>query len=298
MKEELQLRINDEDYTLITDYKDDDYYRHSFNRLMNQTYDFDLEQWYQKGYWSDKYQTYSLLHKGEIVANVSVNYIDFNIDGELHKTVQIGTVMTDWSYRLRGLSRTLMVYVLSEVEDSCECIYLYANDSVLDFYPKFDFVYAEEYEYTKLVREQEEKLSVRKLNLQEDDDLELLTRLVNNTKPTSRYAMVGNPGLLMFYLTKWNAEDIYYICELDLIAVASYDEHQLQLTDIYSERDFDLDVVIQALINQRVMTVSLGFTPLDTSSFTAELLKEEGTTFFVRGKNLIDKGLFPELSHA
>jgi GNAT superfamily N-acetyltransferase len=293
-----RIIINQEEYALITDYRDTDYYRRSLNRLTRQTYGFDFEEWYRQGYWGDGYRPYSFLHNNEIIANVSANPIDFLIDGRLHHVLQIGTVMTDHAYRRRGLSRILLQTVLSEYEASCEMIYLYANDTVLDFYPRFGFTEAEEYIHTKYFREQEKKLPVRKLDMLKEADRALVLRLVMNTKPYSKYAMVDNPGLVMFYLTSFLAEEIYYMEELNLVAVAAYEEDNLLLTDLFCEKEVDMDTVINALVNKPEMKVTLGFTPADTVSFTAERVKEKGTTFFVRGRNLIDKGRFPVLSHA
>lgn len=47
--------------------------------------------------------------------------------------------MTDVKYRDQGLLRIIMEKVIAEWKDKCELIYLFANDSVLDFYPKFGF---------------------------------------------------------------------------------------------------------------------------------------------------------------
>jgi GNAT superfamily N-acetyltransferase len=294
----LNIIINNEDYFLIKDYKENDKYRHSLNRLTQQTYGFDFEQWYQQGYWGDLYRPYSLLHNDEIVANVSVNPIEFLMDGKLCHTVQLGTVMTDKAYRHKGLSKALMNIVLKEYEESCELIYLYANDSVLEFYPKFGFVEAEEYVHSKLIKASWDKFTVRKLDRKNTTDNALLTRLVTNTVPSSSYAMRGNPGLVMFYLTSFLSEDIYYIEELELAAVVAYEEENLILTDLFCEHEFDLDAVINSLIDKPERKVILGFTPPNNSAFVAERLKEEGTTFFVKGKNLMNQGKFPVLSHA
>lgn len=293
-----KITVNREEYELITDYKDMDSYRRSLNRLAYKTYGFDFEDWYRQGYWSDRYRPYSLLHKDEVVANVSANPIDFLIDRELHPTLQIGTVMTDTAYRHRGLSRILMQTVLSEFEASCEMIYLYANASVLDFYPRFGFAGAEEYIHTRYVNGQGGKLAVRKLNMSDEKDKAILTRLVTNSKPVSGYSMVGNPGLILFYLSSFMAKDIYYIEELDLAAAAVYEEENLLLNDLFCDKEFDLDQIINSLVNKPGMKVTLGFTPADMDSFLAERLKEEDSTFFVKGRNLLGKGRFPVLSHA
>lgn len=47
--------------------------------------------------------------------------------------------------------RKLIEEVLKDWENNCDGIYLYANDTVLDFYPKFGFEKAKEYQCTKQI---------------------------------------------------------------------------------------------------------------------------------------------------
>ncbi|MGB8455713.1 MAG: hypothetical protein WCD89_25775 [Anaerocolumna sp.] len=81
MKIQENVFMNEKQYILITGYKDDAYYRNSLNRLTEKIYGFDFEQWYQNGYWQNKYIPYSLLYENEIVANVSVNTMEFLMHG-------------------------------------------------------------------------------------------------------------------------------------------------------------------------------------------------------------------------
>ncbi|MHB8131821.1 MAG: GNAT family N-acetyltransferase [Mobilitalea sp.] len=298
MNDALKLTINLEEYLFIKDYKDNSEYRQSFNRLAKKVYGFDFEEWYQQGYWSNKYRPHSLVHNGEVVANVSVNTIDFLVEGELRHTVQIGTVMTAEDYRGRGLSKELMNLIVNEYEDTCELMYLYANDSVLEFYPKFGFVQTEEYVYTRQFTERENKLTYRKINMKDAEDKATITRLISSTLPVSKISMIGNPGLDMFYLTAFMSEDIYYIEELDLATVVEFNDDNMFLMEVFCEKEFDMEEVINSLINKPEMKVTLGFTPLIDTGFSCELLKEEGTTFFVKGKNITGRGKFPILSHA
>lgn len=297
MKNEAKVTIHNQEFILIKDYKHNEAYRQSFNLLTQKTFGFNFEDWYQRGYWGDSYRPHSLLCNDEIVANVSASPIDYMVNGMPIKAVQLGTVMTKETYRHMGLSKVLMEYVLREYEKQCELIYLYANDSVLDFYPRFGFAKAEETVHTKLFTAKDQKLSVRKLDLQDGADLELLTRLVWHTEPYSRCAMIDNPGLVMFYLTSFMAEDIYYIEELKLMAVVTFEGKDLHLVDVFCEEEVDLDLVINSLVTQTETKITLGFTPKEVSSYTAEPLREEGTTIFIKGANILTKSRFPVLSH-
>ncbi|WP_066498821.1 GNAT family N-acetyltransferase [Abyssisolibacter fermentans] len=298
MNERKELVINDKRYYLVKNYKDDDKLRKSFNELTRKTFGFDFEQWYQQGYWQERYIPYSLLCDDVIVANVSVNTIDFLVNGELKHTIQIGTVMTDELYRNQGLITYLMETVFKEYEKRSDLIYLFANDSVLDFYPKYGFKKADEYQYIKQLKKKETAYVIRKLDMNDENDKNTFTRLASNAIPISKISMVDNFGLIMFYCSSFMKDNIYYIKDLDIAVVAGYDGNKLYLQDVFSEKDFNLEIVINELVNQENMTVTLGFTPLEDESYSIEILNEEDTTLFVKGNNIIGKSMFPILSHA
>ncbi len=294
--------INGESYTLISDYKDNEKYRQDLNKLARKTYAFDFEDWYQAGYWKDRYRPYSLLHKEELVANVSANTLDYLVGGERKTYLQIGTVMTEETYRGKGLSRTLMEIVLKEYADM-ELIYLYANDSVLEFYPKFGFTPEKEYVHSKVMHKTGKQLPYRKLDMNSDEDRALIYKLVADTMPISGISMLDNPGLVMFYLTKFMRENIYYFEELKLAAVAEFEDDTIFLSEVFTSNEFMLEEIVRSLMDRETMKVVLGFTPGDTEGYDCEPINEEGSTFFIKRNSPLNmsvpgKGRFPVLSHA
>lgn len=73
-----------------------------------------VSEWFQNGFWGEKYIPCSLVDGEKVIANVSVNRMDFNLDGIEKHYIQLGTVMTDKAYRGQGLSRYLMEKVIEE----------------------------------------------------------------------------------------------------------------------------------------------------------------------------------------
>ena len=53
--------------------------------------------------------------------------------------IQIGAVGTLPEYRNKGLSKYLMDLVLDKYQDSTDISFLFANETVTEFYPKFGF---------------------------------------------------------------------------------------------------------------------------------------------------------------
>lgn len=295
------ININGKGYFLVTDYKNNDVLRSSFNHLTKDTFGFDFEQWYADGYWQNRYIPYSLVNGDTVVANVSVNVLDFFVLGEKKKYVQLGTIMTDKAYRGLGLSRTLMERVLNDWQSKNDLIYLYANDSVLNFYSKFGFEKANEYQCSKVVTKKDLPSAIRKLNMLCKDERDLLYRTASRSKCISKISMIDNVSLIMFYCTSFMKDNVYYLDKLNAIIIAEYDRDILYLQDIFCINHISIDHVVEAMVNEQIQKVVMGFTPLDVSSLEFNLMKEDDTTLFVKSnsKSILtsEKLMFPILSH-
>lgn len=296
------LLIDGKEYVYKSNYKEDVTLRNSFNSLTEKTYGFNFKQWYEDGYWGEKYIPYSLLDGDKVVSNVSVNIMDFFILGEKKKYVQIGTVMTDEEYRGQGLCRVLIELVLKEWEDKCDLIYLFANDSVLDFYPKFGFEVCDEYQYSLNKTKDDKSEKIRKMSIDNDSDREIIYNMACNTIPLSKVSMKNNTSLIMFYCAYFMKDNIYYLEDYDTVVICEFNEDILYLQEVLSRKEVKLDNIINATMNEKTKKVVLGFTPKDISSYEKTLVNEEDTTLFIKiGKdNPFKTGdlMFPVLSHA
>lgn len=293
--------INGKGYVFIKDFKDNKLFRKSYNELTRKTYGFDFENWYQSGYWGSSYIPYSLLDGEEIVANVSVSIIKYKVLGEIKTFIQIGTVMTDSAYRNQGLDRYIMEKVIQEWKNKCDMIYLFANDSVLDFYPKFGFIAVREYQYSKEIKNDNEAIAAEKLDMSLAGSRKLVEERASHSISIQKLAMIKNVGLIMFYCTSFMRNNVYYLRGQDAIVIAEFEGDTLYLQDIFSVSKFDLDNVIKSLTNKEVKKVVLGFTPNDVDGYHAKLLQEKDTTLFVmKDKAALfqdNKLMFPVLSH-
>ncbi len=187
-------------YKVIKDYRGDKELRTSFNELAKKTFGLNFEDWYQNGFWGDNYNPYSIVIDDKVVANVSVNKTDMLLDGEIKHYLQIGTVMTDKEYRNKGLIRRIMEEIEKDYNGKIDGIYLFGNDGVIDFYPKFGFVKEKEYQYSKKVINNG-KFDLEQVIMDNAKSWEKLTKAMNSTVFHGRFDMVGNNELIMFYVT-------------------------------------------------------------------------------------------------
>ena len=258
--------------------------------------------------------------------------------GERKRYIQLGTVMTDESYQNLGLNKILIQRILNEWENKCDMIYLFANDSVLDYYPKFGFVRTNQYQCSNNVIKKDSSALARKLDMSLDTDRNLLYEKANQTLPSSNISMEQNASLIMFYCISFMNESVYYIEEYDTIAIADFEHDTLYLNDVFGTQDISLDNIINVIekiklyhkrrnkvlildnddnryegkienydnvnviINEKTKRVVLGFTPRNISSFKIDLLNEDDTTLFIKSTKdnpfKDNKLMFSILSHA
>lgn len=296
------VEVKGKKYLYETNYKDNEHLRKSFNDLAQKTFGIDFEEWYQEGYWGEGYIAYSLIDDGKVVANVSASIMKFMLNGEKKTYIQIGTVMTADKYRKMGLGRFLMEKVIGEWKDKCDLIYLFANDSALNFYPKFGFVKSDEYEYSTSKINISESSSVRKINLDDYRDRNIFINIIENTKVFSKLAIMNNINLVMFYCISFMKNDIYFIEEYNSIVIANFFEDTLYIQEVFAINDAELENIIGKMISNDINKVVLGFTPINTLLYDEKILDEEDTTLFImaKDKNPIELGKlrFPILSHA
>lgn len=287
-------------YKLVKNYRNDHNLRQRFNELAKKTFGIDFEDWYQNGYWNEKYNPYSIVEDGRVIANVSVNITQMMLDGEQKCLIQLGTVMTEDCYRNQGLIRKIMEAIDEDYEGKIDGIYLFANESVLDFYPKFNFKKALEYEYSK-------KVSIKK-------DRTMMPIVMNNKKAWSRleqvmdkhithsrFSAVDSNELVMFYVTKYMQENVYYDEKLDTYVIAEINGDEILIYNIFSAFEISMDTIIEAF-GKEINKVRLGFIPQNAEGYTITEVREQDTTLFLKGIDVktFEKAqvMFPTLVHA
>ena len=292
-------------YEIVKNYRNNDALRASFNALSKATFGLEFETWYRNGYWGEKYNPYSIVVDGQVVANVSVNTTDMLWDGSRKHFLQLGTVMTAKPYRRQGMIRRIMEEIEKDYGQDVDGIYLFANDSVLDFYPKFGFRTEKEYQYTKKIAPQEGENgridTLVQVPMREKSAWMQLEHAILNSASQSRLALTDNIGLLMFYVTGFMQENVYYDREQEAYVIAETEGEEVLIHNIFSGRQVDPGR-IAAAFGENIRQVRLGFTPVCAEGYTMSEVREEDTTLFIKEKAFDEfekeKLMIPTLAHA
>ena len=285
---------------VIHSYRDNQELRSSFNALAEQTFDgLNFEGWYQNGFWGDNYDPHSIVIDGKVVANVSVNRCDLELGGRRYHILQLGTVMTAPEYRGRGLSRAIMEFIEPQLA-AADGVYLFGNEGVVDFYPKFGFRRGREMEYRKSVS-QSAPAAAERVSMDGPAAWEKLAEAMEKSTFREGCKMVGNPELIFFYVSQFMQESVWYLPGLDAWAVAELEEGDLTIYNVFADEGVTVDDVIAAF-GPEVKTVVLGFAPESAEGWEVLELHEEDCNFFVRGEVFAEFEArllrIPSLSHA
>ncbi len=295
----MECFFNGQAYKYINDPLKDEATRRSYSQLAEQIYGLKFEEWYQSGYWDNRFIPYIIMHEDIAVSSVAVCINDIVWQDQQKRYVQISTVMTLPEYRNKGLNRYLMEEVLNEWKDNCDAIYLLANDSVVDFYPKFGFEEFKEFQYSKSIIK--ENGAYKKLNIEDYDDWNLIIQNYKLANPFSEYK-VDNLSQFVFHCIQFMSKDIYYIEQYDAVVVARLENNRLYCYDIFTGGNYRMDDILSIIANENTDIICLGFTPKLKEGYLIEESQEEDTHLFVlKGKENIFKDykvMFPMLSRA
>lgn len=285
------------EFELRKNWRGDTALRASFNALVREVFGFDFENWHRNGFWTDSYIPYSFVRDGRIAANVSVNVMNMSLDGEALNLFQLGTVLSAPEFRGRGLIRKLMEAIFRDAGEGAE-FYLFANESVLNFYPKFGFEKWKQYQYTAPISNRS-RHTAQAVPMETAEDWSFFRNIRKRYRSQSRLVM-DNDGLLMFYLSQSLRKNVWYVNDADAYTAAEIENGRLVVHDVFVRNEFTWPAFFQAFgpdVREAVFT----FPPRRPEGLRKEE-RTNGDSLFIKGDGLRRRmdalTVFPELSHA
>lgn len=265
---------------LINNYRENDLLRNSFIELASDIFGLHFKTWHDKGYWDGRYIPYSYTDGDKIIANVSVNRLNFIMNGKSYRALQIGTVMTHPDYRNRGFSAGLMNHILEEYKDQYDFMYLFANGSVLDFYPKFGFARAEEVQYSLNYAFGKQETALRRLDIDSPSDLQLIEKAVRERVPVSAvFGTINTGGITMYHILNAFFDDLHYSEDQDAIVIFSKNDSAVHLLDVISRNPVKMETILNTIADRKTKEIVFHYTPDHGLEYECRPYHRDGALF-------------------
>ncbi len=283
---------------IIENYRDNELLRNEYFNFISKIFPgADFKEWYEKGFWTDKYNPISIIKDGKIISNVSATEMNIIIEGRNLRGIQIGAVGTVPEYRNQGLSRILMEYVIKKFKDDTDIFLLFANETVLEFYPKFGFKRFEEEVFISKINIPEPKPVARKLNIQNEFDFLLLQNLIKDRMEITKIFGAKDYGsITMWHVLNIYRENLYHLKNEDAIFIMKEEKRQLHLYEVICKKYFDLDSTLPKVIeSNNIKSIKFHFPPDQLNYKCDKTINEDNGLFILGDFELKNKLLkFPE----
>lgn len=251
-----------------------------------------FRRWYNLGGWTEDYAAFAMADGGDIVANASLQRMNIVLRGESITGWQLGAVGVVPQWRGQGLQRRIMQSLLSSVAEQ-DFVFLFANDTVLDFYPLFGFRRVVESVFAAEHSVEPAGEPLRALSIDRAEDRALLARVAAAAAPTTlEFGARDYGGVLLWYWANFY-DGCFYYCEAeDAIIVAEHDGVILRICDVLARAMFDLRPYLPRIAKAAARRVEFGFTPGAWWPEARAVADYADSPLFVRGERALPVAQF------
>jgi predicted N-acetyltransferase YhbS len=248
--------------------------------------------WYEHGGWDERYVVHACVEGDELVASASVQRMELVLHGQRVRGHQLGAVGTLPTHRQRGLQRGVMERALQGVAPD-DLAFLFANERVLEFYPRFGFSRMRESVSAAERRVVPGGAPLRALDLASADDRATLRRVAQRATPvTSRFGARDYGGVVLWYWSNFFPRALRYTEEHDAIVIADQHGERLHVYDVLAAGELDVEAMLGRVVTAPVSSVVLGFTPDRYFTDARPIAEYSESPLFVRGAQRMPEGPF------
>lgn len=212
--------------------------------------------------WSGDYVVHGWEENGRLVASLGeTRMVLTGSDGRAFDALQFGAVATAKEARGRGLARYLIENVLNVADRSNLAVLLFANPSVIDFYPKFGFrrVPCQRLWIDQPHGSRSQALPGKILDPQSLNDRKMVEILIAKSNAAGGLLLAKRSmGTILWHWLNSNLTAVY-LQEFDSIAFIELTENDLFLADCLGGEEAE-DAVVKALVGVRP-AIEFGFVP-------------------------------------
>lgn len=197
--------------------------------------EIDLEQAYQRHFLSADIIPWGIFDGKQALSILNASKMTVMLHGEIKQAIQIGTVSTHPAYRHQGLAKQLFLRVLDTY--AVDFVFLMANDTVLDYYPKYGFKPQAEHVFRQQLSHTNQANSFRQLQVDEGSNHKILRHAYAEREPLSNtFAVLNHSGLALWYCELFLSDQLWYNDETETLIVAKQEGAMLRVYDVVTKK--------------------------------------------------------------
>jgi predicted N-acetyltransferase YhbS len=240
--------------------------------------------WGARGGWVEGYDVLAMVVDDRIVGTVGRTSMRYAINGVERNGYQLGAVATHVAHRNRGLARRLMDKVLGELDAPDQPVVLFANSSVLDFYPRFGFRRLAQAGFTGHADVRPADTLAPGLDLAKPTDRAWLAdHCAKASAIGRRFAARDYYSAMLFHLTR-QPRMVFRLDLFGAVVIVRQDGDRLLIEDLLAIRPFRLADALPHVCALPVRTLEFGFHPEAWwPEAESRALDDDDSPLFVRG---------------
>jgi GNAT superfamily N-acetyltransferase len=257
----------------------------------------DFRRWAALGGWAPSYDVLAFTDADGIVASIGCTRMPLIVSGRARPALQLGAVATRAVHRGRGLARRLMAAVLAEADRAMEPVFLFANPTVLDFYPKFGFRRAIQCRFAAAVSIAPAGARAPSFDLDDAKARARLAALCARAMPAGHsFGTRDYYPILLWHLCN-RPLTAHWLADGEALVVTATVGDRLLLHDIVAARPLDIASALPTVVTPPVTSIEFGFEP-GAWWPAARPVGADESLLFIRGLDDMPTGAFrfPDLA--
>lgn len=241
--------------------------------------------WRDRGGWDARYVAFAFAEGDRIVASASRQQMDVVLQGKRMRAWQLSAVGTLPEWRRRGLQEQIMQRLTRETPAD-ELMFLFANESVLQFYPRFGFRRVTEWVFQAecALAPSPGAAPLRTLDVARAEDRALLLRIAETAVAVSDDFSATNHGrIVLWYTSNFMPNVLRYSPEHDAIVAVEQSGALLHVYDVLAAQPFELEPVLKRVISEPIARIEFGFSPQRVWPSAKPVHEYSESPLFVRG---------------
>ncbi len=206
------------------------------NDLIDDVFGVSFASWDEAGFWDPRYVPTTLFDDEVAVANASIYSLDMVIDGRPCRVAQVCTCATREGWRDQGLGSGLLGDAIARARTDHDLVFVMSTNRAIPFYLRQGFEPVLEQIPTLRTGRVRPKLGLIKLDIENSDDLELISQIAGQRSPVSRLCGVLSLGLFMFHVLNVLPGCLYYCADLSCLVLMKRRGKRLRVFDIVTPK--------------------------------------------------------------